>query len=140
MILLLCPVQWRKNKHYSTFAKYERSMNFGKFVLKGISLWIQQLKRLSKFSTADLKILQLNKNHCSWFKVPVTNLKMITIFNFLLLWQIYRCYIMNDWFKILLVGSRIWMNEWMNEKFYSLKLYNFYEWEQWLSDTQVFWA
>ena len=24
-----------------------------------------------------------------------------------------------------------WMNEWMNESVYSLKLYNFYEWEQW---------
>ena len=27
-----------------------------------------------------------------------------------------------------------WMNEWMNEwKVYYLKLYNFCEWEQWLS-------
>ena len=30
-----------------------------------------------------------------------------------------------------LVGNNTIMNEWMNEKVYSLKLCNFYEWEQW---------
>ena len=35
----------------------------------------------------------------------------------------------NQNFRRVLTCFREWMNEWMNEKFYSLKLYNFYKWQ-----------
>ena len=83
-VLKNCHVQWRKKNTYYICKVWKVNELLEVFVLKGISLWIQQLKRLPKFSTADLKILQLNKNLCSWLEVPVSNLKMITIFNFLI--------------------------------------------------------
>ena len=41
---------------------------------------------------------------------------------------------MNEWMN---QWMNEWMNEWMKESVYSLKLYNFYEWEQWSRVNQM---